>query len=446
MTENKGKLLISGFVRTESPLHIGCGSDQRSDMDILLACEGKPFIPATSFVGVLRSLIKQNDAEFEKKADKFWGYARGEEGQQSAIRCSDLVCQSEKPIIIRDGIKLDSRNGMVKHQGKYDYEILERGAEFSLNMEFSYTSADYDFVKTMTATIYHLLANGKIRVGAKTNNGLGEIRLAENNTKIYRFDFSKKQNVFQWLIKRDKKDFSPENIIKAELLGTPFETAANRFCMDITLELKNSLIIRSYPGDPEMPDAVHMKSSDDWVLTGSSFKGAIRARAERIAKTIGKSDKIVKELFGFVDENKAGKGGSKKGKIRVREIVLPKFAAELQNRIKIDRFTGGTIEGALFDTMPLFCNSSEKVEKVIIEVPKCHPAEAGLLLLVLKDLWTGDLAVGGEKNVGRGVFKGTKAIIEWDNEKFVIDGNWSKMPSDTKKKLQERVTALHQEK
>ena len=39
--------------------------------------------------------------------------------------------------------------------------------------------------------------------------------------------------------------------------------------------------------------------------------------------------------------------------------------------------------------------------------------EAGLLLQLLKDLWTGDLAIGGEKNIGRGVLEGLYARISW---------------------------------
>ena len=34
------------------------------------------------------------------------------------------------------------------------------------------------------------------------------------------------------------------------------------------------------------------------------------------------------------------------------------------------------------------------------------------MLHVLKDLWTGDLAVGGESSVGRGRLAGTRAILD----------------------------------
>lgn len=442
MTNIKGKIVIKGLIKTVSPLHIGCGSDQRSDMDILLDSKGLPFIPATSFIGVLRHTLESNDSDFEKR---FWGFAKDENGCQSAIRCSDLICQIKRPKLIRDGIKIDNKIGMAKYQGKYDYEILERGATFFLNMEFTYFHDDEFFVKKTTATIIDLLKKGKICVGAKTSNGLGQIRLNKDETKIFLFDFSKKQDVFKWLT----RNFSQDNVIRPESLGDPFETFDHQLHMDITLALKNSLIIRSYPNDPEMPDAVHMKSLDDWILTGSSLKGAIRARAERIMNTIKKSEQeskqLVNQLFGFVDEKKIGKGSAKKGKIRVHEIILPRFVSELQNRIKIDRFAGGTIEGALFDSMPLFCHDSQKVFNLLITVSDCSLQEAGLLLLVLKDIWTGDLAVGGEKNAGRGVFKGKNAFIKWNDEKYMLDDNWSKVPSDQREKLQRFVSALCRE-
>ena len=37
--------------------------------------------------------------------------------------------------------------------------------------------------------------------------------------------------------------------------------------------------------------------------------------------------------------------------------------------------------------------------------------EIGLLLLLLKDLWTSDLPVGGESSIGRGRLQGLKAEI-----------------------------------
>lgn len=246
--------------------------------------------------------------------------------------------------------------------------------------------------------------------------------------------------MFRWLT----QNFLADNLISETELGTPFEIGHNIFHINATLRLKNSFIIRSYSEDPKMPDATSIKSLDDWVLTGTSLKGAIRARAERIVHTLGKRESIITELFGNVDGKDRSKN-AKKGKIRVKEIALPKFIAELQTQIKIDRFTGGTIPTALFDSMPLFANPDEKVENIHILVQNCSPAEAGLLLLVLKDLWTGDLTVGGEKSVGRGVFEGIRAIIEWNGERVTIEKDLTIHPPEKKNMLQDWVGALNSE-
>ena len=128
---------------------------------------------------------------------------------------------------------------------------------------------------------------------------------------------------------------------------------------------------------------------------------------------------------------------------------IERYIAELQTRIKIDRFTGGTIESALFETMPLFNqynpesdNPSEKVRNVRITITDYEPYEAGLMLLILKDLWTGDLAVGGEKGVGRGTFKGFRAEIEWNGKNVTIDKNLSVTPPESKPELENFVKEL----
>ncbi len=437
----KGKIILTGRIKNLSPLHIGCGSGDKSDLDVLRDSDGKPFIPATSFVGVLKHAIgSPDDSDYKQFSKKFWGFSENEDGHQSTFRCSDLlICKDKSPkITIRDGIKIDSKTGLVENKKKYDYEIVERGEIFDLRMEFSYKDDDKTFVKRMIATMCSLLKNEKIQIGSKTNSGLGVIILEDE--KLYAFDFSKKTDVFYWLTQNlSEKNHEPK------LLETPFQIKGRYFTIDATFQLKNSLIIRSYSDDPEMPDAVHIQSLGKPVLTGTSLKGAIRARAERIVNTVntlGKSDSIIKKLFGDVEDEKHSKGI--KGKIQVKECILPKFVSELQTRIKIDRFTGGTVDSALFDTMPLFSTSNPKEE--VINITVCvrdyEDYEAGLLLLVLKDLWTGDLAVGGEKNVGRGVFEGVNAFIKFDGDEVFIDKDLSRISTENREKLQRCVKAL----
>lgn len=424
-------IVLQGELELLSAALIGSGQDEFSNADVIIDGQGKPFIPATSLVGVLRRHIKPEC--YMDFCDEFWGYMKNnfkkEEAdglsasktkqKQSALSCSDLVCKNEAKIVTRDGIRIDGKNGMVaatnEEQGntktgaKFDYQVIEPGDIFQLHLEVAIADGlsveQVSFYKKMVATIRESLEQGKIRIGAHTNNGLGKVRL--QNAHIRHFDFTIKNDVWHWL----KSDYSTCSSMSEE----PFRLEKNTFRIDAVFNLKTSFISRAYSEDPGLPDAVSIKSGDRFVITGSSFKGAIRARAERILNTIGKEEKtatLLKELFGHVDVEKKQEE-TRKGRIRIEETFLPDYPTEIQTRIKIDRFTGGTIEGALFETMPLFNGKEENKFSVSLEIDDYKEYEAGLLLLVLKDLWTGDLAVGGEKNVGRGVLQGVCAEISW---------------------------------
>lgn len=460
----KGKLVLEGVIELRSPALIGCGSKERSDVDIIQDGGNNPFIPATSFVGALRHFITIEGRENGLKLKQFWGFtddgkclketghpaalsqtgntvsaAKGEkasgtkEERQSSLRCRDLTCKEGviPKITIRDGIAIETKTGIVKPGGKYDYEVIEPGAQFDLHLEVSFENeTTRDFSRAMIATIREALERESVRIGAKTNSGLGKIILV--NAKISELDFGDKRDLVRWL----RKDFSNATPLSGV---QPFFLREKLFTIDAVFSLKNSLIIRSYPSDPKMPDNVHIQSGCNPVLPGTSLKGSVRSRAERIIKTLfgavadkeDKADAFLNDLFGNVDCGKqikdadkekvcAGKSEPKealKGRIRIDEVTLPPFTAELQTRIKTDRFTGGTIESALLETMPLFSdgNTNKQIRNVRITIRNYKDAEAGLMLLVLKDLWTGDLAIGGEKSVGRGVLEGVRADVRWDN-------------------------------
>src|SRR5690606_32603670 len=98
-------------------------------------------------------------------------------------------------------------------------------------------------------------------------------------------------------------------------------------------------------------------------------------------------------------------------RVMVTETVMQNVKTDLvQNRVSIDRFTGGARETALFSEQPAFGGNDTNVTIDLRLVnPKDH--EIGLLLLLLKDLWTGDLPLGGESSVGRGRLEGERAIL-----------------------------------
>lgn len=404
-----GKLVLKGKIKLLSPAMVGSGSDERTDMDVILDSGGKPFIPATSFMGTLRHSIKLND--YKNKLDRFWGSENSDNPSrqyQSAIFCRDLTVCDSAEIVIRDGVKIDNKRGISAEGAKFDFEVIERDSILDLYMEIDLIKEYEEFFRQMLATIIKLLEDGKVKIGAKANSGFGMIILDSYNT--YEFKFDRRDDVLKWL----KQDFSMPVNLNIE----PFLLKGKEFQINAQFTIKNSLIVRSYTADTNSPDAEHIKSKDKPVLPGTSLKGAIRARAEKILNTIGKPQDILKYLFGEVNETIKE---ACKGRITILESILPDYPSEIQTRIKIDRFTGGTIEGALLETMPLFSSKDEKLFNVTITISDYEDHEAGLLLLILKDLWTGDLPVGGEKAIGRGVLQGKSATIKWDSGSMTLE-------------------------
>ncbi|HQM79855.1 MAG TPA: hypothetical protein PKV12_03995, partial [Candidatus Syntrophosphaera sp.] len=126
----------------------------------------------------------------------------------------------------------------------------------------------------------------------------------------------------------------------------------------------------------------------------------------------------------------------------VSETVIDNVKSELQNRIKIDRFTGGTIESALFDSMPVYPATEEaQLIDLTLTIHKPLPSQKGLLLLLLKDLYTSELPMGGEKNVGRGLLKGTKARIT-NGENSINFSNFEDIDEESQKLFNEYIEAL----
>ncbi len=399
------KLLFKGELKLDSPLIIGSGEGNNTDNDILLNHKNEPFIPGSSIAGIISSAMDKTDID-KAQIKEIFGYGE----KQSQIVFYDLLLKKDTKFTItkRDGIAINNKTGITLDKSKFDYEVIDKDAIFDFNILCNF----YD--EKLLGTIVELFNSGKVKIGAKTNNGFGEVKLT--NYKIYAYDLSKKKDVITWLRKSNGRD------ITEELLKKKYSYTENYISLNLMLSIKDSLIIKSYEDNEFEADSTHLKSNGDNIISGSSFKGALRARAERIYNTLSlNTNMLIGNLFGSKGESD---GAGQKGRFAVNEVKLPDMVSEMQHRIKIDRFTGGTMIGALFDSMPLF-SSGEKIEKMEIKIADAKESDLGLLLLLMKDLWSGDLAIGGEKNIGRGVFKGVGATINYsfNNNKKIVSIN-----------------------
>ncbi len=414
----KGKIVIQGELHLKSPMIIGSGQDEFADIEVIKDSEGNPFIPATSLTGIIRHYLYENHLKRSKEIDQFFGYSikknnEKHESIQSAFICHDLYAQ-KADLRIRDGVKIDPSSQIAEDMGKYDFEIIEMGAVFDLFWEVTIRNIhDPDTFKQLLATMISSLMKGNIHLGAKTNSGFGKCKLKK--LCISQFDFSNKDDVLRWL----KQDFS-KGTTKFDCKLFEPEYYNKTFCIEARFAIKNSLIVRSYSEEENMPDATSITSNGKYVLPGTSVKGAIRHRALKILKTLEIDDaqERINNLFGTAGKNI----DSKKGRVLIEEKKIKKVYSEIQNRIKIDRFTGGTIKTALFNSMPLWSKDHcDESVNIIIKIRNYEEWEIGLLLHVLKDLWSEDLPIGGEKNIGRGILKGICACIKWDGKYLKIE-------------------------
>ncbi len=447
------KVVVKGVIKNISPMIIGTG-DKSEEIDILLQRDykGDPFIPGTTLTGVLRHHFSdyfKNQEFADNFDDYFWGFSKKDgknnhQGAQSAFIVSDANMISDTyKIETRDGVRINNETGMAKDKGKYDYETLAPGCEFKFNFKLNIREKfiNTEFKKILN-TLLHELENSNISLGSMTTKGFGEIeiKLDDKDCGIYEFDFSKPKDVINWL----KDDFSHNR--KDKLAEAVFKKIDKDFEMTSFFKLKTSLLIRSYASDANSPDASHIESNGEKIIPGTSLNGAIRARAERIINTLKIEEQFIKDLMGFADdENKSDV------KIKSRVIIKEHRIAEkdvfslIQNRIKIDRFTGGTVKTALFDLMPVWPKTDEDVLVLKLKIKNCKESEAGLLMLVLKDLWVGDLPIGGEKNVGRGVFSGHKADIKYNGKNYSLEQKDGILKIEGKEEMENWVEQLLEE-
>lgn len=463
-----GRFIIKGDLLLDSPLLVGTGEKGDQDMDIAVQKDehGLPYIPATSLCGALRHYffneLSLPDSD-RKQLEYFWGSEKKsqstEEGKedtyQSSFLLDDLKIKqnSEASIVVRDGIKID-KMGIAEDEKKFEYEVVEPGAIFELSAEVVLKSgfSNEIFLKTIN-TIIKSLAEGKVAIGAMTTKGFGRCSLV--SYQLYGYDFeckkAKTDAVLSWL-----KGVQSKNQLMTVGFDNVYPPINNRFVLSATFFIKNSLVVKAYSGMPGDPDAIHITSKGKDVIPGTSIKGALRARAVKILNTLGlDGNEMNKDLFGWapdsVNEGEEEKKNRDEEKKRSRVIVEEARITgvlkekETQFRTKIDRFTGGVIKTALFDTTPVWGGNNQVTVTIDITINRFEHWEAGLMLLLLKDLWDGDLPLGGEKGIGRGVLCGKEACIRIKEKCYTLKADGDRIQVDgDKQELESFVTALVQ--
>ena len=447
----KGQIIKKKYYRitfqAKSPLAVGSGENESSDRDLIRDSFGIPYLPASAIAGVTRDLlrdfvenlpdyygevIKAGESDADEGSDK--GRERGNAPRAAESRLifydGTIAARNVRDIhvSVRDSVCLDDYK-TAKTGAKFDMEVLEPGITFLAYIEQNFIEEDDP---DLGAIISDLFLKGRVVFGAKGTRGYGGIENASVSFREFSFEGTETggDGLDEWL-SFDMYDDEEWH----EGVARPYTARDEEACAEgnkgralhkLTLSLKQDggISIRRYTteaGDNEsidpQPDfeqlTVNISRKDPVpTIPGTSWAGAIRHRM----RELGMGQKEEKFLFGFVEQKSDRKARSK---IRFSETMLTGASPKILSRNSIDRFTGGTKEGALFTEKTWYGGTTDLVisyEEGCMSRKDGRQTLGHILAAAITDLHCGLLAIGGETSIGRGLFR-----IEKINNKDVGD-------------------------
>jgi CRISPR/Cas system CSM-associated protein Csm3 (group 7 of RAMP superfamily) len=445
-----GKIYIQAQVCNETNLLIASGNDENFDFEVVRDADNNPYIPASSFAGMLRSHLEDHiDFSQSNSHQSAYDYLFGSKSTgdsdansslQSHMIISELYAIKDHTMTsFRDGVCIDYATGAAKKGEKYDYEFIQPGQLFQLTIEVTIREHCSDHLEAILSIITYIAEAGKnsdLYQGAFTTHKFGQLTFQNINIKY--FDFAKEGMAHIWYKFLQQNAPAETSAQDLDISNKKFEEEylhikrVAKFKAEF--EIVNRLIIgaselsKSTDGKKEPTRSSLTNTEGHYIISAKSVRGAIRHRCHKILNTIIKSDPdaFIHHLFGWVDNTK-NEGTPIKGRIKFKDTSIAHNNKYSQTRIKVCRLTGKTIEGALLN--------EDLVERGIfsldLEINNYSEKEIALVMMALKDMANQDLAIGANKTIGRGYVKGltlqiqynNQEVLRWDGEKFYLDAS-----------------------
>lgn len=425
------RLVVEGQLILKTPAHFGNGESEGIELLILRdTLDGRPLLPGASTAGALRQYLRTHQYGYYQPEGKdalakalFGEMLDNESGIQSRVIVDDALGEGET-LDTRDGVKIDGASRTAEEGKLFTFQVWQAGTYFNLRFELCLYEEDSQKEQERLlrgfAAALDALGSGLLPLGARKHRGYGQAEVTEWRVRDY--DLMTTEGLLAWLDKTtdEPETNTPTYRTMTEALAVGALGDDNRSFVQVTgtFNLADSLLIRA---GSDVVDMVHLNHDGQPVLSGTSLAGALRARALKIVNTLGIPDaeKHINMMFGAFGEDR--RGTLTASRLIVHETKLRGGVFDrIQNRVRIDRFTGGAFDTGLFAQQPVFADSSTEVDLHLELRFPTQGEEAGwqtgLLLMLLKDLWTGDLPLGGESSVGRGRLRGRELTITFQQD------------------------------
>lgn len=371
----------------KEPFHIG-GAVGKDGEVLIHPIENIPFIQASSLCGVFRSCFLQIFGEEETNQ------IFGQNDFGSIIRFSDGEFLREYlNLELRPHIKINPETGAVANSNpngtvfdsgqKFEREYISAGSKF----EFCIYTSENIHEKLLTCLQY--IEAGMAQFGGQKSNGCGYIHFEK--AFCYQYDLSILEDRLAWAEEKKEPTQDLREMLKKI---SPYH---REYHLEIQAKTAGNLLIKaiSIGTNENEPDVVPMKNANgDYIIPGSSLKGAIRSHIKYILQKLELPEEILWDFFGKAD-TETEKGNI--SHISVYDTILSGMSNE-QTRIHLDKFTGGVMYGGLF-TEQLVSGTMIMRMDVMGESASLFTA---LLLFALRDLACGAFTLGSGYQIGRG--------------------------------------------
>lgn len=419
-----------------SPLAIGTGEkDIITDAPVARDCNGLPYIPGTSLAGIIRHNIAPTLAK------TLFGYQEGDKGEGSKVIISDalLVGADGKAI---DGLQTVEDDGYLHHfqvlpvrqhvritekgtaarYGKFDEQVVYTGTRFVFEIELLSATDDEPVMDTFAS----IVSSGTFRIGSGTRCGFGAVKIV---SYLYRtYDLTKEADLKAYV---SKTACLSDDFEQAEKKDTSVRLLQD--WTEITLELApmDFFLFSSGFGD-EDADMTPVKEQrivwtdgkpsfkeDCTLIPATSVKGALAHRVayhwnlithrnveDGTAIPYDKNPAVI-ALFGTVTDDEDCSPAI--GNVIFSDVLVEKASTKVLPHIRTDKFTGGVMDGALFQEKVTRAKGQTIREVIYVkdEVLENAPDIKAAFEAALRDIGQGRLALGGGTNRGHGIFHGT---------------------------------------
>lgn len=428
-------------IETTTPIAVGSGeSSIWTDAALAVDCNGMPYIPGTALAGVVRHVLPKDIA------GRFFGeHNPNGESHGSCISFSEGRIVGEKGQVL-DGMRdlgtsqfynfyrhlpirqhtAITEKGVAREHSKFDEQVVPSGTRFCFEVELkAQEETDYAFFEQVMQILY----SSYLRIGGGTRNGFGAFDVVQCLLRKYNLSLVDDLDAY---------------CKKSSSLAVPFEATMQNFigvenknwvCYSIEFVPRNFFFFGSGFGDDEVDDVAVEEVKVRWtnnnpimengypLIPATSLKGALSHRVAYYYNQqkkyyadnntngeaqVGTRNVAVANLFG-----EDGDGLSKtikRGNVLFEDIFIPKEYVTKATipHVKIDRFTGAAMNGALFAEKVCYLTTSQPFSTEIW-LNKQAVTDADVLCsfeAALKDLCGGNLPLGGHVNRGYGALEG----------------------------------------